>query len=201
MSEEKTNANEPGGQIVHISRRRELDVLTTLIVFRLMFFHTSSIFSGHQLIAKRNQSELTTIPAPLVVSSEFIWIMPVMMLVAGIAVWHSLERRTPSRFIPERLLRLGVPFLTGLGIDPWTGREGPAVILRLIKGRTSWCLSLAVVGITTRIGQREPVKGNTPALASFWSRLAATLLVHELLVRRIGMLRVLFGMRHTGQVG
>ena len=33
-------------------RRRELDVLTTLIVFGLMFFHTASIFSGQQLVTK-----------------------------------------------------------------------------------------------------------------------------------------------------
>jgi glucan biosynthesis protein C len=95
-------------------RRRKLDVLATLIVFGLVFFHTASIFSGQQLITNKMQSELTTILASLVVASEFIWIMPVMMLVAGIAAWHSLERRTAKKFLRERLLRLGVPFLTGL---------------------------------------------------------------------------------------
>jgi len=418
MSEEKTDTNKTGSEIIRIPRRRELDVLTTLIVFGLMFFHTVSIFSGHQLVTNKKQSELTTILASLVVSSEFIWIMPVMMLVAGIAAWHSLERRTPTKFLRERLLRLGVPFLTGLvlvnppqvyyylrantglstgfisflpkywnirfsllsfpyflepagseetfsvihlwflifllvytllllplylymkktpgrwlarrvsgflsrrfavflwavpialleaflgaiwpsgwnrwiwsfillfgylsagddrlkaaivrhripalviglvgifafflgtgmltglGIDPWSGREGPAVILRLVKGSTSWCLTLAVVGIATRIGQRTTDTRSTPTRPLFWSRLAAygreaqlpyyvlhqtpiiaigyyvvgrnwpaavkfwiiflgsltaTLLVYELLVRRIGVLRVLFGMRHKGQ--
>jgi len=418
MSEEKIDSIETGGEMIHTRRRRELDVLTTLIVFGLMFFHTASIFSGHQLITNKIQSELTTILASLVVSSEFIWIMPVMMLVAGIAAWHSLERRTSKRFLRERLLRLGVPFLTGLvlvnppqvyyylranaglsagfisflprywnirfsllsfpyflesagseetfsvihlwflifllvytllllplflymkkptgkrlaisgsgflsrrfavflwaipialleaflgaiwpsgwnrwiwpfiilfgylsagndrltsalvrhripalviglvgffvffvgtgmltglGIDPWTGREAPAVILRFIKGSTSWFLTLAVVGIATRIGQRVAEAPRTPNQPTFWNRLAAygreaqlpyyvlhqtpiiaigyyivgrnwpvmvkfwiiylgsltvTLLVYELLVRRIGVLRLLFGMRRKGQ--
>jgi len=403
----------------HMRRRHELDVLTTLIVFGLVFFHTASIFSGHQLITNKMQSELTTILASLVVASEFIWIMPVMMLVAGIAAWHSMQRRTAKKFLRERLLRLGVPFLTGLvlvnppqvyyylrantglstgflsflpqywnirfsllsfpyflepagaedtfsvihlwflifllvytllllplflymkrptgkrlansvsgflsrrfavflwaipialleaflgaiwpsgwnrwiwpfiilfgylsagdarltaalvrhrilalvtglvgflvffmgtgmlsglGIDPWTGHEGPAIILRLIKGSASWCLTVAVVGIATRIGQRRAAETNrTPIHPTLWSRLAAygrqaqlpyyvlhqtpiiaigyyvvgrnwpvlvkfwiiclgsltiTLLVYELLVRRIGVLRLLFGMRGKGQ--
>jgi len=418
MAKEVSNANTTGGEVIPQGRRHELDVLTTLIVFGLMFFHTASIFFGHQLITNRMQSALTTIVASLVVSLEFIWIMPVMMLVAGIAAWHSLERRTPKRFIRERFLRLGVPFLTGLGIvnppqvyyylranaglsagfisflprywnirfsllsfpyflesagseeafsvihlwflifllvytllllplflymqrptgkhlatrisgflsrrfavflwaipitlleaflgaiwpsgwnrwiwpliilfgylsagdqrltaalvrhrilalviglvgfsvffmgtgilsgigiDPWAGREGPAVILRLFKGIASWCLTVAVVGIATRIGQRAAETRPTPGQPTFWSRLAAygreaqlpyyvlhqtpiiaigyyvvgwnwpalakfwiiylgsltiTLLVYELLVRRIGVLRLLFGMKPKGQ--
>jgi glucan biosynthesis protein C len=402
------------GAMIRTRRRRELDVLTTLIVFGLAFFHTASIFSGHQLITNKMQSQLTTVLASLVVSLEFIWIMPVMMLVAGIAVWHSLERRSAKRFLRERLLRLGVPFLTGLilvnppqvyyylkaatglstgfmaflprywnirfsllsfpyflepagseetfsvihlwflvfllvytllllplflylkrssgnrlamrvsgflsrrfavflwafpialleaflgaiwpsgwnrwiwpfiilfgylsagddrltaalvrhrilalvvgligffgfftgtgiltglGIDPWTGGEGPAIILRFIKGSASWCLTVAVVGIATRIGQRRAAMPHTTGRPTFWSRLAAygreaqlpfyvlhqtpiiiigyyivgqdwsalakfwiiflgslisTLLVYELLVRRIGVLRLLFGMK------
>jgi len=418
MAKEISNANTTGGELIRRARRHGLDVLTTLIVFGLMFFHTASIFSGHQLITNRMQSGLTTIAASLVVSLEFIWIMPVMMLVAGIAAWHSLERRTPNRFLRERLLRLGVPFLTGLvivnppqvyyylranaglpvgfvsflprywnirfsllsfpyflesagsdeafsvihlwflifllvytllllplflymqrstgkhlatrisgflsrrfavflwaipialleaflgaiwpsgwnrwiwpfiilfgylsaadagltaalvrhrilalvigllgfsvffmgtgilsgaGIDPWAGREGPAVVLRFFKGISSWCLTVAVVGIATRIGQRKAETDRTPGRSTFWSRLAAygreaqlpyyvlhqtpiiaigyyvvgwnwpavakfwiiylgslaiTLLVYELLVRRIGIMRVLFGMKPRGR--
>ena len=420
MSEEKFDPNKPGGELAGTRRRAELDVLTTLIVFGLMFFHTASIFSGHQLISNKVQSEFTTILASLVVSSEFIWIMPVMMLVAGMAAWHSLGRRTWKEFLRERLLRLGVPFLTGLllvnppqvyyylkanaglstgflsflprywnirfsllsfpyflepagpedafsvihlwflifllvytllllplflymrrlpgrhlatrlsgflsrrfalflwalpiaaleafvgaiwpsgwcrwiwpfiilfgylsagderltsaivghrvlalviglvgffaffagtgllsglGMDPWSAREGPAIILRFIKGIAGWCLTMAVVGITTRIGQRIAEVRTQPGRSTFWSRLAAygreaqlpyyvlhqtpiivigyyvvgrdwpvpakfciiflgslaaTLAVYELLVRRIGVLRLLFGMRSRARHG
>ena len=139
---------------------------------------------------------------------------------------------------------MGTGILSEIGIDPWAGREGPAVILRLFKGIASWCLTVAVVGIATRIGQRAAETRPTPGQPTFWSRLAAygreaqlpyyvlhqtpiiaigyyvvgwnwpalakfwiiylgsltiTLLVYELLVRRIGVLRLLFGMKPKGQ--
>jgi glucan biosynthesis protein C len=431
MNEEKIGFESEGGMI-RTHRRGELDVLTTVIVFGLAFFHTVSIFSGHQLITNKTQSGLITILASLLVSSEFIWIMPVMMLVAGIAVRYSLERRSATRFLRERFLRLGVPFLTGLvlvnppqvyyylkanaglstgfitflprywnirfsllsfpyflepagseetfsvihlwflifllvytllllplflylkspsgkrlsmrvsgflsrrfavflwavpialleaflgaiwpsgwnrwiwpfiilfgylsaaddrltaamvrhripalvlglvgflgffvgtgmlvglDIDPWAGHEGPAIILRFIKGSGSWCLTIAIVGMATRIGQRKagtlrsaqvqptPETPRSPDRPAFWSRLAAygreaqlpfyvlhqtpiivigyyvvdwnwpalakfliiflgslvsALLVYELLVRRIGVLRLLFGMKTTTRGG
>jgi glucan biosynthesis protein C len=96
------------------TRRPELDVLTTLIVFSLIFFHTLGIFTGYQGIVYPLKNQLATILLSFVVVSEFIWIMPVMMFVAGIAIYHSLKRRGAAQFVQERLLRLGVPFLTGL---------------------------------------------------------------------------------------
>lgn len=114
MSGEKVNSNKLNRESAGKTRRKELDVLTSIIVFGLLFFHTASIFSGQQLITNKSQGELTTLIASLVVSFEYIWIMPVMMCVAGIAAWYSLNRRTPGQFLRERLLRLGLPFLTGL---------------------------------------------------------------------------------------
>lgn len=96
------------------ARRPELDVLTTLIVFSLAFFHTASIFNGYQLVVNQAQGQLTSILASFFVYGEFLWIMPVMMFVAGIAIHHSLRRRSAGQFVQERLLRLGIPFLTGL---------------------------------------------------------------------------------------
>ena len=72
MAEETTNTNTAGGELIRGGRRHELDVLTTVIVFGLMFFHTASIFSGHQLITNKMQSELTTIVASLVVALELM---------------------------------------------------------------------------------------------------------------------------------
>ena len=98
------------------NRRAELDILTSFIVFGLLFFHTASIFSGQQLIVNTDQGQLAVLLASLVVSFEYVWIMPVMMCVAGIAAWYSLNSRTPGQFLRERLLRLGLPFLTGLAL-------------------------------------------------------------------------------------
>jgi len=98
------------------ARRPELDVLTTLIVFSLIPFHTLGIFNGYQGIVYQMKSQLATLLLSLVVVSEFIWIMPVMMFVAGIAIYYSLQRRSTGQFVQERLLRLGIPFLTGLAL-------------------------------------------------------------------------------------
>jgi hypothetical protein len=181
------------------------------------------------------------------------WIWPFILLFGYLSAG---DERLKAAIVRHRILALtiglvgmlvffvGTGVLTGLGIDPWSGREGPAVILRFVKGSTSWCLTLAVVGIATRIGQRPADTRSTPTRTSFWSRLATygreaqlpyyvlhqtpiiiigyyvvgrswpalakfliiffgslavTLLVYELLVRRIGLLRVLFGMRSKKQ--
>ena len=114
MAETTAVPTEAASQAARSERRPEMDVLTTLIVGGLMFFHTASIFSGQQLVVNKAQSGLTGFLAGLVVLFEFLWIMPALMFVAGIAIWYSLRRRTASEFVRERLLRLGVPFLTGL---------------------------------------------------------------------------------------
>ena len=418
MSDTPASSNNADSGVTKTGHRYELDVLTSLIVFGLLFFHTASIFSGQQLIVNEEQGQVATMVASLIVSFEYIWIMPVMMCVAGMAMWYSLNRRTPGQFIRERLLRLGLPFFTGLvlanppqvfyylkaregltggffsfypqfwnikfsflsfpyflqpagpeetfsvlhlwfiifllvytllllpvfialkkpageryrigmsgfysrsfalflmavpvallegfggaiwpsgwnrwiwpiiilfgfitagdkrlmsafvrhritaliigligfivffmgmgllfgqGIDPWTGREQPAVILRLIKGVSSWCLTVAVIGIATRLGEKRAEKTENPGqrtapsrftaycreaqlpvyilhqtpiiilgyyvvgfnwqplgkfLLIFLGSAAAVLIVYDLLIRRIGVLRLLFGMRRSMQ--
>lgn len=42
------------------------------------------------------------------------WIMPLFMLLAGVAAWYSLERRTNRAFVRERLTRLLVPLVVGV---------------------------------------------------------------------------------------
>jgi glucan biosynthesis protein C len=109
-------ADASAGHQPSVGRRHELDVLSTLIVFGLMFFHTATIFSGQQLVVNKTQSQLVMLLASLVASFEYVWIMPAMMFIAGIAICYSLRRRSPGEFVRERLLRLGIPFLTGLVI-------------------------------------------------------------------------------------
>src|SRR5262249_61824432 len=40
--------------------------------------------------------------------------MPFMFLLSGLFVWPSLRRKGSVRFLDERLLRLGVPFVLGV---------------------------------------------------------------------------------------
>jgi hypothetical protein len=45
-----------------------------------------------------------------------LWGMPLMFIVAGAGVWHSLRARTPRAFVLERLRRLLVPLLVGIAL-------------------------------------------------------------------------------------
>lgn len=40
--------------------------------------------------------------------------MPLMMLIAGTAVWYSLRKRTVGQFLLNRIQRLFIPFVTGM---------------------------------------------------------------------------------------
>jgi hypothetical protein len=42
------------------------------------------------------------------------WIMPLMFVIAGISARYSLQKRSPKEYIAERLLRVGLPLLTGV---------------------------------------------------------------------------------------
>jgi len=136
---------------------------------------------------------------------------------------------------------MGMGMLFSLGVDPWSGMERPAILLRLIKGIASWCLTVAVIGTATRLGrkriespgesgQTRPrlnlaaycreaqlpvyVLHQTPIIAIgyyvvgnnwppavkfliiFLGSLFLTMIFYELIIRRIGVLRLLFGMHH-----
>jgi glucan biosynthesis protein C len=114
MSVSTAPQTRPAGQRSGTGRRRELDVLGMAIVLGLVFFHTLSIFSGHQYIVNSSQGMVTTMVSMLLVSFEALWTMPLMMLIAGVAIWYSLQRRNPAEFLRERLKRLLVPLLAGL---------------------------------------------------------------------------------------
>jgi hypothetical protein len=99
------------------SRRGELDAMGMLIVVGLVFFHSATIFTGEPTmspIVSDSQSDVVTFIAMLVASFAGLWGMPLMMLIAGIAVWYSLGRRSAGEFVLERIGRLLVPFVVGL---------------------------------------------------------------------------------------
>jgi hypothetical protein len=177
------------------------------------------------------------------------WIWPIIILFGFLAAG---DQRLMSAFVRHRIVALvvgligfiaffmGMGMLLGQEIDPWTGREQPAIILRFIKGVSSWCLTVAVIGITTRLGEKRAEKiekagqpatpsrfaaycreaqlpvyilhqtpiiilgyyvvgFNWPVLGKFLliflGSAAAVFIVYELFIRRIGGLRLLFGMR------
>ncbi len=96
-----------------VQRRRDLDLLRVLLVFGLVFFHTARIFDVLPL-PEGVKNEPTSIGATVLVAFFSLWGMPLMMVISGLALWHSLRRRAPTVFVRERVERLLVPFIFGL---------------------------------------------------------------------------------------
>lgn len=92
-------------------RRRDLDVTRELIVFGLIFFHTAGIFSEFPFYVK-NEPPVPAVTVIVILVS--FWGIPILFMIAGFAIWNSLQKRTPGAFVRERFMRLLVPFITGV---------------------------------------------------------------------------------------
>ena len=92
-------------------RRHDLDLVRALIVASLVLFHTACIFvPGHSYVTNRS----TSFVMMMVVFFTKLWGMPLLFMVAGVAVWHSLAVRTSGDFVRERIRRLLVPLIVGV---------------------------------------------------------------------------------------
>lgn len=90
-------------------RRRELDRVRVVMVLGLVAFHAALVFDTRDDFYVKNDVtvDLTGVAAGFVV----VWAMPLLFASAGAAAAHSVQRRGPSRFVGERLVRLGVPLV------------------------------------------------------------------------------------------
>ena len=96
-------------------RRREMELMGMLIVVGLVFFHSAQIFSGTGFhVENTQQGKAAGIAANLLLAFANMWGMPLMMLIAGTAIWHSLRKRTAGQFLLNRVQRLLIPFITGV---------------------------------------------------------------------------------------
>jgi hypothetical protein len=94
---------------VSTGRWRELDVLRTVVVVGLVFFHAALVFDTNDDYYVKNDhtTEVTTYLAALAV----VWAMPSLFLVAGLGTWYSLQHRGAGGFLGARMLRLFVPLV------------------------------------------------------------------------------------------
>ena len=108
MTQEKQTHTQP-------TRRRAMDLMGMLIVVGLVFFHSAQIFSGSEFyVENTQQGRAAGILANLLLGFGNMWGMPLMMFIAGTAVWYSLRKRTAGQFLLNRVQRLLIPFVTGM---------------------------------------------------------------------------------------
>ena len=97
-------------------RRRELDAMGMLVVVGLVFFHSAQIFYYGDFYAKNeppNIESVSQLVSTLFIAFAGLWGMPLMFLIAGLAVWYSLRKRTAGQFALERARRLVIPLVVG----------------------------------------------------------------------------------------
>lgn len=89
-------------------RLRHLDWLRALVVFMLIFYHSSAIFLNFPWFINNVSSSN--------IAEAFSWLldqfqMPLLFTIAGVAAWFSLGRRTGKKFFIERIWRLFIPLV------------------------------------------------------------------------------------------
>jgi glucan biosynthesis protein C len=88
-----------------------LDWLKVLIVYGIVLFHVSLVFSfGTWLVSNHERSLILTAFAGF----TFPWGIPAMFMIAGADAWFGLGSRAVSDFARKRFLRLLVPMVPGL---------------------------------------------------------------------------------------
>jgi glucan biosynthesis protein C len=89
-------------------RYYELDWLRVYVIFGSIAYH---IMIGIQTFSPGAQSNII-----LRSMTNFLdlWGMPLLFCISGASAWFALERRTSGRYVGERIMRLGLPFLAGI---------------------------------------------------------------------------------------
>jgi glucan biosynthesis protein C len=92
-------------------RLHYLDWLQVLAILGVFLFHAVHPFDD--LTDWHIKNAETTFVINFFVGFFNLWGMPFFFLMAGTTSWFSLRRRTPGRYVSERITRLLIPFIIG----------------------------------------------------------------------------------------
>lgn len=90
-----------------LKRRRGLEAMGALVVLFLIFFHTAMIFASEVDFPVKNEPTSLGVTLFLVFCAQFG--MPLIMLIAGMAIWFSLRKRSSGVGNLLQRLRPSVP--------------------------------------------------------------------------------------------
>lgn len=89
-----------------------IDNLRNMCILILIPYHTILMYNafGFQFLLQGQES----IPLSLIMFAINPWIMALMFILAGASSRYSLVKRSPSVYIKERVLRIFIPFVSGM---------------------------------------------------------------------------------------
>ena len=105
-----------------VERRVEFDYLRAAVVVLVVWHHAVLAYVTWAELNLDDPIEnvspvvddATWVGFDLMVGLNDIFFMPLMFLISGLFVWGSLARKGAGRFLRDRLVRLGVPFVVGV---------------------------------------------------------------------------------------
>ena len=118
LSAHRTAALEvaPGSRASAVGRLAYLDNLKTLLIAGIIAAHAVQGYATFGSWTYQDVQEVTLSPAVelvsmiLIISLGALFLMALFFLISGLFTEDSLARKSSSRFVEDRLLRLGIPF-------------------------------------------------------------------------------------------
>jgi peptidoglycan/LPS O-acetylase OafA/YrhL len=100
-----SGAGKAGTRLVYVDNLRAIVIGLVLVVHVAEVFNPWDEWHITNDVRSRAIGEVAVLLAP--------WIMPLVMLLAGVSAWHSLRHRSNAAYIRERILRVLVPLVIG----------------------------------------------------------------------------------------
>jgi peptidoglycan/LPS O-acetylase OafA/YrhL len=94
-----------------MTRKHYIDWLRVLAVLLLFPFHTLRVFNADDPWYVKADDLSVAVSAVLGFIS--VWHMPLLFVLAGMSTYFALHKRSTGRYLGERFLRLGIPFMFG----------------------------------------------------------------------------------------
>ena len=94
-------------------RRYDIDALRSIAMFLLIFYHLGLSFTSFAPYILFVQNKIVADNIWILLSLLNTWRIPLVFLLAGIALRLSFQKRTRSEIIKERLKTLGLPYIFG----------------------------------------------------------------------------------------
>ncbi len=92
-------------------RRYDIDLIRTVLIISVFFFHIGMFFNGFGWHIKNNTEVEWLNP---VMAYLHRWRMPLLFFVSGVGTYYALGKRSIGKYIQERAYRLLIPLFFGI---------------------------------------------------------------------------------------